>query len=259
MMTRSWRGSASDKILEWFGKDVFLDLLKDGVLPPSVTPRKMLEHVSATYATAYSNRMHMETVEGKLNGSYDPKVSVEAYFLQLQEARAQALMLGVAYTDRQVMNKALKQFEVNYEKDSYKAEKKWNERDDADKTWTDFKTYWKEQIYQWNMYEARGSAKKAAHQATEIASLAETVSALQAEARALQEGNTELVRQLTFQQAMQAEHGARGPDDDTISTITNQILDGVNKGLENKLSNNTFTTEGTRSSSHRTKPEPKGQ
>ena len=75
------------KILEWFGKDVFLDLLKDGVLPPSVTPNEMLEHIENVYATPQNNRVYMEQVEERLNGSYDPKEPVEAYFLRVQEAR----------------------------------------------------------------------------------------------------------------------------------------------------------------------------
>jgi hypothetical protein len=231
------------KIQEWFGRDVFLDLFKEGVLPPAVTPKEMLAHITTTYATPHSNRIYMEKVEEHLNGPYDPKESVEAYFLRLQEAKAHAKMLGIEYTPQQVMNKALKQFEVHYSKDAHKAERKWNAVDKQ--TWSDFKVYWKEQIHQWDMYATRGTgSRKEAHQAVDVASLAETVSALQAEARTLQRGNAELVKQLNFHQAMQAEHRA-ARDDDTVSTLTNQILGGVEKELGRKLADISFTTGAT--------------
>jgi hypothetical protein len=197
------------KIMEWFGKAMFHDLFKNDALPPTVTPSDLLAHIEATYATPSANRICMEEVEDKINGRYDTKQAVEAYFMQLQDARTHAKLLGVSYTDQQIMNKALKQFELRYEKDAYKAEKKWNERDAKAKTWSHFKKYWKEEVHQWNVYAAR-SKKKQAHHAVDVESIMENVSALRAEAVSLKEYNANLTEQLNFHNAMQAERSSSG-------------------------------------------------
>ena len=216
------------KITEWFGKEMFVDLFVKGVLPPNVTPKELLEHIATTYATPHSNRICMETVEEQINGPFEASEPVEAYFMRLQEARAHAQMLGIDYTDPQIMNKALKQFELRYDKDAYKAEKRWNEQ--TEKTsWTDFKNYWKEQVHQWSMYATRGSKKKYANEAIDVQSLVSDVSALQAEAKTLQENNSQLIAQLQFHQALQTEHTQK---EDDISTITTQ-LSGLQRQLEN--------------------------
>ena len=223
------------KIMEWFGKAMFHDLFKNDALPPTVTPSDLLAHIEATYATPSANRICMEEVEDKINGRYDTKQAVEAYFMQLQDARTHAKLLGVSYTDQQIMNKALKQFELRYEKDAYKAEKKWNERDAKAKTWSHFKKYWKEEVHQWNVYAAR-SKKKQAHHAVDVESIMENVSALRAEAVSLKEYNANLTEQLNFHNAMQAERSSSGNHnarEDDISTITNHLEGWLGKKLAN--------------------------
>jgi hypothetical protein len=211
------------KIIEWFGKAYFVDLHVNGLLPPDVTPRKLLQHLSDTYAQPRDHRRHMVTVEEKFDTAYDPRNAVEAYFMKLQEARSDAALLGQPYTDQQVMNKALRQFETHYEKDSYKAEKKWNEKADNEKTWERFKTYWKEEIHQWETITGR--ATKQANQAEEIDlhSIVESINALQAETKS----NNMLVQQMQFQQALQAEEQSRGTSRDDMSTITDQFMDNI--------------------------------
>ena len=219
------------KIMMWFGKEMFVDLFVNGVLPPRVTAQELLSHIAETYATPQANRICMEKVEEQVNAPYDPKKPVEAYFLTLQEAHTHATMLGVEYTNKQIMNKALKQFELQYEKDSYKAEKKWNERPSKEKTWKDFKNYWKNEIHQWSAFNGR-TKRTQAHNAVDMESLIEDVSALQAETRSLQANNCELVRQLQFHQALQADRQQQQQfSQDDISTITDQLAAGIGRQL----------------------------
>ena len=233
------------KLMTWFGKEMFVDLFKKGILPPAKTPNDLLAHISSTYATPSANRICMEAVEERVNKAYDPKKPVQAYFLQLQEARTDAELLGIAYSDQQIMNKALKQFEIHDAKESSKAEKKWNKRASKDKTWKDFKEYWKDEIHEWKVYAARGP-KKSAHQAIDVNTLVDSVTELQAEARSLQANNTELVWQLNFHQAMQAEqrdHSTNRSYQDDMSAITDQLA-----GLKQDISSIQFSTSQNKSS-----------
>ena len=209
------------KLVTWFGKEMFVDLHKDGVLPNTKTPKELITHLSATYALPRDRRRHMKQVTEEFNAPYDPKKSVEAYFMGLQDARTHAELLGRPFTDSQTMDMALQQFETHYEKDAYKAEKKWNERKAQERTWEDFKTYWKTEIHQ---YETMAGSKKQAHQVVDLNSLVESVNALKAETLSLQEDNATLTQRLEFQQALQAERSTdRGNDNDSISTLTNYI------------------------------------
>ena len=206
------------KIIEWFGKALFVDLYQNGLLPVTKTPRELLQHLTDTYALPRDRRRHLEEVDKEFNAPYDPKGTVEAYFMKLQDAETHAALLGQPYTSQQIINKALKQFEIHYEKDAYKAEKKWNEKDSKDQTWENFKTYWKDEIHQWET--AYGGKKAEANNAIDINSLVESISALQAENRSLQDEQA----QLKFQQALQAEQ-MRDTSDDSVSTITAYIED----------------------------------
>ena len=40
-----------DKLVSWFGKDMFLDLCKDGELDADTTPTELLEHLEETCCT----------------------------------------------------------------------------------------------------------------------------------------------------------------------------------------------------------------
>ena len=239
------------KIVDWFGKAMFLDLFRDGALRPTVTPVELLEHIATTYATPNANRICMEEVEDKINGKYDPKQSVEAYFMQLQDARVHAAMLGIVYTDQQIMNKALKQFETQYGKDSYKAEKRWNRREEHEKQWTHFKTFWKEEVHEWNAFAARGGARRQANHAVDLAGIMENVSALRAETQSLQAHNTALEDKLSFHQALQAERtsysGSRSLDRsaDDMSALTDHLEGWLDKKLAS-ISVPTVPTDATR-------------
>ena len=214
------------KIIEWFGKELFVDLFVDGLLPTTITPRELLTHLSSTYGLTIDYRKHMENVEAAFNEPYDPKKPVEAYFMRLQDAQADAALLNEPISKQRLMNKALRDFERHYEKDSYKAERKWNEKGEDERTWEAFKTYWKNEIHQWDTVSGRSTQQ--AHQAVDLTKLQQTVEGLQAETRTLQEDNNVLSQQLQFQQAYQASQANNNGQDD-ISVLTSLIEGMINK------------------------------
>ena len=185
------------KVLGWFGKAMFVDLYEDDMLPPTITPTELIEHLARTYSQGRDNRRHMEAVETEFNATYDPKKPVEQYFMKIQDAKANAALLGQPFTEQQTMNRALKQFEAYLGKDAYKAEKRWNAH--AGNTWIEFKTFWKDEIHQW---ESVNKNTRQAHQAVteQVDSLTGMVNdlqidltALQAENRSVQDQNTALL------------------------------------------------------------------
>ena len=211
------------KVIAWFGKELFVDLHKEGLLPSTVTPRELIDHLRGTYAKFSDNRRYMEEVDTAFNKPHNIKNPIEAYFMQLQDARTHAEMLGEPYTDERVMNRALKEFEKQYGKDSYKAENKWYEKPKADRNWDAFKVYWKDQVHRWETVSKRTSGNQA-HLATEVQGLKASIEGLQAETRTLQEDNGTLSRQLEFHQAMQAQT-TRTTERDDMSALTTMLED----------------------------------
>ena len=72
--------AGTSKITEWFGTDLFVDLHKEGVLPVTTTPKKLLEHLAGTYGQGGDYQCHMETIEAKFNSPYNAKQPLETYF-----------------------------------------------------------------------------------------------------------------------------------------------------------------------------------
>ena len=177
---------------------MFLDLKHDGHLPAKTTPKELLAHLARTYAKKADPRKHMEQIKAEFSAPYDSKKPVEAYFMKLWDACCSAELLGAPFTAEQQMNKALKQFDEQYGYVAAKAEKKWNNQLESEQTWENFKVYWKDEIHQWEMTGRKG--KKQAHQATEISSLAKSVTALQVETQSLKADNDALIQQLITQQ-----------------------------------------------------------
>lgn len=219
------------KVIEWFGDDRFEDLYVDELLPVEITPRELLDHLALVYAQEPDDRIHMEQVEKDFKSPYDPKQPVEAYFKKLQQARIDATVLGEPYTDIQVMRRALNEFDRQYSKDARKAEKKWLERPKEKRTWTAFKTFWKNEIHQ---LETHSKSRSYANQAmvdkvealsTELASVKMGMSELQDENRSYQEQSSALA---AIQHALQTEQQSRGLSYDDLSTITEQIMAGFN-------------------------------
>jgi hypothetical protein len=207
-----------EKLVDWFGREMFVDLHAEGALPTTTAPREMLDHLADTYAQASDCRRYLEAVEVAFNAKFAKSQTVEQYFAALQEARDDAKLLGQPFSQTQVENKAIKQFVARFGKDAIKAEAKWHKLDSAERnTWAKFKVYWKNEIKQWTVMR---DADKQAHQvfvapqvdalAVQLRSLQDDMTALQADNRSYHEENSALMaREVEFRQALQAEHAYR--------------------------------------------------
>ena len=87
-------------------------------------------------------------------------MEIEPTTKRLQDARTNAALLGEPYSDLQIMNRALREFDRQFPDDAYKSEKKWNEKDETERTWSAFKEYWKNEIHQWAA-KIKGPSKRA--------------------------------------------------------------------------------------------------
>ena len=85
--------SGKDKILKWFGDNSFVDMCKDGILPPDATPRAKLEHLEAACAQPSHFCRLMEEVENLHDGAHSTKMTVKKHFMTLQTAREEAMLL----------------------------------------------------------------------------------------------------------------------------------------------------------------------
>ena len=121
---------------------------------------ELLDHLSDTCAQPRDMRQHLEEVDMEFNAPHDPKSTVKAHFLKPQEAKAHAKLLGQPCTEWQIVDCALKEFQVHHEKDACKAKKKWNKKPGKERTWEVFKVCWKDKIHQWDtmcMQEGKGA------------------------------------------------------------------------------------------------------
>ena len=130
------------KLLEWFGKSMFVDLHVNKALPTSTTPREMLEHLKKTYAKPRHYRQHMIAVKKAYEEPYDSRRPVEVYYMKLQECKDDSRLLRRPYTTEQIMDKALEQFEARFGNEAKKAEARWNkaiDKGEYEENWQDFK------------------------------------------------------------------------------------------------------------------------
>ena len=254
------------RLIEWFGKSMFVDMYENEMLPATTTPTDLLGHLTATYSQGRDNRRYMEQVEQSFNSPYDQKQPVEVYFMKLQEARANAELLHQPFTEQQTMNKALAQFEQYLGKDAFKAEKRWNDKPTDEHNWPAFKAFWKEEIHQWETVnksskQANQVVSEQMHDLTKrFDSMQMDMSALQAENHSVHEQNNALMaRQAHIHEALKAEQRRGGGDDTSIiSSITDhmtsmerRLATGLN--AHQSFSNHTGSTQTTADSS---KPSP---
>lgn len=47
------------KLIEWFGKSMFVDLFVKGALPATTTPTELLTHLCTTYSQGRDNRRYI--------------------------------------------------------------------------------------------------------------------------------------------------------------------------------------------------------
>ena len=242
------------KIIEWFGKPMFVDLQVNGLLPSTKTPNDLLEHLTKTYAQGRAHRRYLAETAKSFNAPYNPKEPVEAYFMRLQDARSDAELLGQPYTDTQVMNQAIVQFELQHGKDAAKASTKWDTKTTAEQTWTAFKEYWKTELELWESYTMTNPKAHNAVQeqvddlSAQVSSMQFDMTALQSENQSYKEANSVLIaQQAQFHQALQAGQQRQHRYGDDISTITD-ILTGLDRKVNSSTSGSgpdTATTLGT--------------
>ena len=81
------------KLIEWFGKSMFVDMHVNKALPTSTTPRDMLEHLEKTYAKPRHYRQHMEAVRKAFDATFDKRKPVEVYYMRLQDCKDDSRLL----------------------------------------------------------------------------------------------------------------------------------------------------------------------
>ena len=216
------------KLVEWFGKAMFVDLHRKGSLPTDITPRAMLEHLEVTYGTAKDYRTCMEQVRKAFDTPYNPKTGVEAYFMRLEECRDDAEFLEDEFTPKQLMNKAIGEFIRAYGREGVRGEDYWDAKDATDKTWPKFKAFWKSRIHKFTT--AAKHTTRHANEAIlgevgdlkdELGHMRVDVSALQAENRNHQFEQQALQARLQYDQPSRNSSGNTSSDD--ISALTDAV------------------------------------
>ena len=230
-------------LVDWFGAARFCDMHQNGILPPTTTPNEMLEHLKLTYGTPRDYRRCMIGVEKTFQAPYDPREGVETYFMRLDEVRENSEFLEDRYTDKQLMNRALRSFGDKYGRDATKTEDKWEEKDEEKKTWSNFKQHWKTYIHKFSM---DSNKVQQAHQAelealtarmnAKLDGIQHDMHALQAESRGYQNDNLALsARYVQMHEALQSGHQERhsSTSSDDISALTG-VVSRVNS-VESRL------------------------
>ena len=240
------------KLLEWFGKSMFVDLHVNKALPALTTPRQMLEHLEQTYAKPRHYRQHMTTVQKTFDEPYNPKRPVEVYYMKLQECKDDSRLLRRPYTNAQIMDKALEQFEAQFGNDAKKAEARWNraiDKGDHEENWQDFKQFWKEEINEFSRF-----TRREAHGAIQIDDLTTRMNAMSAQMASLEAENRSY-REANSAAQFRAAFAAQQAHDDEISALsalTGQLSDlrSQNSDLRSRLSNSTPTLSTAGTGSH---------
>jgi len=133
----------TDKLLTWFGKDVFETLHICHQLPCYLTPRDLLDYLTEVYALEEDHLRHIDKVVAMVGTVYNPTKPDETFFATLQNAKDHAILLEVLYTEKQLMYHAMKQFETQLTPiEAGKFERKWLEQPAETCTWAAFKIFW---------------------------------------------------------------------------------------------------------------------
>jgi len=139
----------TDKLLTWFGRDVFEPLHVRRHLPSHLTPRELLDYLTEVDVPKELHRRHVDKVKAIAKSSYDSTKPVKTYFATLQQAKDNAVLLDITYTDTQLMNYAMKQFEEQLTcEQAGKIERKWLDLPAETRSWVAFKMFWIKAILQ---------------------------------------------------------------------------------------------------------------
>mmetsp|Transcript_5074 Transcript_5074/g.11293 ORF Transcript_5074/g.11293 Transcript_5074/m.11293 type:complete len:162 (-) Transcript_5074:514-999(-) len=133
----------TDKLLTWFGRDVFEPLHVRRHLPSHLTPRALLDYLTEVYAPKELHQRHVDKVKAMAKSSYNATKLADTYFATLQQAKDNAVLLNIVYTDSmQLMYYAMKQFEKQLTREQAgKIERKWLDLPAETCTWTAFKMF----------------------------------------------------------------------------------------------------------------------
>jgi len=108
--------------------------------------------LTEVYAPEENHQRHVNKVKAMINSVYDPTKPIQTYFASLQQAKDKAILLNIAYTERQLMYYAMTQFENQLtHKQAGKIERKWLELPVDTTTWAAFKMFWIKAIL-WRKY-----------------------------------------------------------------------------------------------------------
>jgi len=95
------------KLLTWFGKDVFESLHIRHQLPSHLMLRDLLDYLTEAYALEEDHQQHVDKVTAMVKTVYDPTKRVETYFATLQNTKDHAILLGIPYSEKQLMYHAM--------------------------------------------------------------------------------------------------------------------------------------------------------
>jgi len=133
----------TDKLLTWFGKDVFETLHIRCQLPSHLTPYDLLDYLTEVYASKEDHQHHVNKVVTMVGTVYDPTKPVKTYFATLQNAKDHAILLGVPYSEEQLMYYAMKQFKTRLTPiEAAKIERKGLGMPAETCMWAAFKMFW---------------------------------------------------------------------------------------------------------------------
>mmetsp|Transcript_8618 Transcript_8618/g.18781 ORF Transcript_8618/g.18781 Transcript_8618/m.18781 type:complete len:187 (-) Transcript_8618:407-967(-) len=131
------------KLLTWFGKDMFESLHICCQLPSHLMPCDLLDYLTEVYAQKEDHQRHVDKVVVMVDTVYNPTKPVETYFATLQNAKDHAILLGILYSEKQLMYHAMNQFKTQLTREhAGNIERNWLEMPAENCTWAAFKMFW---------------------------------------------------------------------------------------------------------------------
>jgi len=129
----------TDKLLTWFGRDMFEPLHVRQHLPSHLTPCALLDYLTEVYAPKELHQRHVDKVKAMVESIYDSTKPVKTCFATLQQAKDNVVLLNIAYTDTQLMYYAMTQFENQLTPEQAgKIERKWLDLPAETRSWAAF-------------------------------------------------------------------------------------------------------------------------
>ena len=235
------------KLQACFGRTVFAPLQVRRHLPSHLTPRALLDYLTTVYAPVELHHQHVRTVKAMAESRYDAAQPVEDYFATLQQAKDDAVLLNIGYTDAQLMFYAKEQFErVLGGETTAKIERKWFDLPLETRSWIDFKMFWIKAILR---HKYLASRPRGAHHVSlertnnDLASTMETVASVHHDNQVLAQQQVTLAAQVARLSETPPTAQPTIPDD--ISALTDLL------GRVAALGTATPTTSPTTSTSAR--------